>query len=232
MSIVTVPRFVRWLRMSLVLATAVTFCAWAILFGINLRERFQAQSVLVAIRSMQVGTTTLEQARPILAAHHAETFSAAFTGQYSADIGFAMLFPTRTIAMLGERFYFLRYVGLASWWAGTEMYFRDGTLCVLRFSMETETTKTYQFREGYHLQTTASSERKTEFMMSGGAMDGGYFRRVHAITLPADTTPDERTHALAYDLSCVTRLGGCRDLLQIMSYQLFCQDYAARQRKP
>jgi len=134
--------------------------------------------------------------------------------------------------MLGERFYFLRYVGLASWWAGTEMYFRDGTLCVLRFSMETETTKRYQFRDGYHLQTTASSERKTEFMMSGGAMDGRYFRRVHAITLPADTTPDERTHALAYDLSCVTRLGGCRDLLQIMSYQLFCQDYAARQRKP
>jgi hypothetical protein len=220
----TVARFVRWSSRLSVLAGVTAFFAWLILFGINLHARSQAQSLLVEVSSLQVGTTTLEQARPILAAHHAETVSPTFSEQYSADIGFVMFPSNRTIRILEYRYYFLRYVGLAYWWFRTEMYFRNGTLSVLRVTMQTIANN----QDGYTLETLESSARDTEFMMSGGIVEGGFWGQVHSISLPADTTLAERTHAFAYDLSCVTRLGGCRNLSQIISYDLIRQDYVAR----
>lgn len=223
-------RRVRWVAAALALTAAGTFLAWAILFGINLHARFQAQSVAAAVRSMQVGSTTLEESRPLLERYRASTVPASFTGQYLADTGFYINVGHANLERLGERFYFLRYAGLAFWGAGAEMYFRNGRLCELRFSVGTEVSRKGKFREGFSL-TTEQSLGKNEFVMSGGHVTGGsryMFTRVHHITLPADATPAERAHAFAYDLSCVTRLGGCRDVSQVLAPMPIRQDLDAR----
>jgi hypothetical protein len=205
-------RWVRWVGVLIVLTVAGFFLAWAILFGINLHARFQAQSLVAAVRSMQVDSTTLEETRPLLERYRASTLPASFTGQYLADTGFYINVGHESIEKLGERFYFLRHFGLAFWGAGAEMYFRNGRLCELRFSVETEVNRKGEFREGFSL-TTEQSLGKNEFVMSGGHVTGGscyMFTRAHHITLPADATTTERAHAFAYDLSCVTKRGGCQ----------------------
>jgi hypothetical protein len=222
--------WVRWVGALIVLTVAGVLLAWAILFGISLHARFQAQSLVVAVRSMQVGSTTLEETRPILARYHASTLPALYTDQYSADVGFSVHVGHENIEGLGERFYFLRYVGLAPWGAGAEIYFKNGRLCELRFSVGTEVNRKGDFREGFDL-STEQSLGKNEFVMSGGHVTGGsryIFFRVHSIMLPADATPAERAHALAYDLSCVTRLGGCRDVSQVLALKTIRQDWDAR----
>ena len=131
MDAVTMRR-IRWVVAAPVLTAAGAFLAWAILLGVNLHARFKAQSLVVAIRSMQVGSTTLEETRPILARYRASALPASFIGPHSADIGFGISVRHETMEKVGERFYFLRYVGLAPWGAVTEIYFRKGRLCELR----------------------------------------------------------------------------------------------------
>ena len=223
-------RRVRWVVAALSLMAAGAFLAWAILFGVNLHARFQGQSLAAAVRSMQVGSTTLEETRPLLERYRANTVPASFTGQYLADTGFYINVGHENIEKLGERFYFLRYVGLAFWGAGAEMYFRNGRLCELTFSFGTEVSRKGDFREGFSL-TTEQSLGKNKFIMSGGHVTGGsryMFTRVHHITLPAYATSVERAHAFAYDLSCVTRLGGCRDVSQVLAPMPIRQDWDAR----
>ena len=179
---------------------------------------------------MQVGVTTLEETRPLLKRYRASTLPALYTGQHSADAGFYVNVRNESIENLRERFYFLRYVGLAHWGAGAEMYFRNGHLCELRFGVGTEVNRKADFREGFFL-STEQSLGKNEFDMSGGHVTGGsryMFTRTHDIALPADATSDERAHAFAYDLSCVTRLGGCRDVSQVLALKQIRQDYDAR----
>jgi hypothetical protein len=221
-------RRVRWIVAALALTAAGAVLAWAIIFGINLHARFEAQSLVTAVRSMQVGSTTLEESRPLLERYRASTLPASFTGQYSADTGFYIRVGYQN--SLRERFYFLRYVGLAPWGVGAEMYFRNGRLCELRLSVGTEVNKKGEFREAYSL-TTEQSLGKNQFEISGGHVTGGsryMFTRVHHVRLPTDATSVERTHAFAYDLSCVTTLGGCPDVSQVLASKPIRQDWNAR----
>lgn len=221
---------VRCIIAALAVTSAGAFITWAILFGVNLHSRFQAQSLVAAVRSMQVGSTTLEETRPLLERYRASTLPGSLTGQYGADTGFYVSVGHENIERLTERFYFLRYVGLAFWGAGAEMYFRNGRLCELRFSVGTEVNRHGEFREGLSL-TTEQSLGKNEFDMSGGHVTGGsryMFTRVHHMKLPADATSAERAHAFAYDLSCVTKLGGCRDVSQVLAPMPIRQDWDAR----
>ena len=221
---------VRWVIAALALTFTSAFIAWTILFGVNLHSRSQAQSLAAAVRSMQVGSTTLEETRPLLGRYNATTLPASFSAQYGADAGFYMSVGHEDIQRLSERFYFLRYVGLTFWGASAEMYFRNGQLCELRFSVGTEVNRKGGFREGFDL-STEQSLGKNEFDMSGGHVTGGrryMFTRVHRIQLPADATPAERAHAFAYDLSCVTTLGGCRDVGQVLAPKPIRQDWDAR----
>lgn len=221
---------IRWAIATLALTSASAFVAWAILFGVDLHSRFQAQSLVAAVRSMQVGSITLEETRPLLERYHASALPVSLTGQYEADTGFYVSVSHENIQRLSERFYFLRYAGLAFWGAGAEMHFRNGRLCELRLSVGTEVNRKEQFREGFDL-TTEQSIGKNEFVMSGGHVTGAsryVFFGIHHITLPADATPIERAHAFAYDLSCVTKLGGCRDISQILAYNSIRQDWEAR----
>jgi hypothetical protein len=118
--------WVRWVGVLIVLTIAGFILAWAILFGINLHAGFQAHSLVDAVRSMQVGVTTLEETRPLLERYRASTLPASFTNQHSADTGFDISLRHENIERLAERFYFLRYVGLAVWGVDTEMYFQNG----------------------------------------------------------------------------------------------------------
>jgi hypothetical protein len=223
-------RSFRWVIAGLALTVAGAFLAWAILFGINLHARFQAQSLLTAVRSMQVGSTTFEETRPLLERYRAITVPASFTGQYSADTGFYINVGQGNFEGPRERFYFLRHFGLVFWGAGTEMYFRNDRLCLLRFSFGTEANRKGDSREGFSL-TTEQTLGKNEFVLSGGHRTGSspyMYMQVHQIRLPADATSAERAHAFAYDLSCVTRLGGCRDASQILAPMPIRQDWKIR----
>jgi hypothetical protein len=201
--------------------------AWAILFGINLRERSQAQSLIAAVNSMHVGTSTLEEVRPMLARFHTYVAEPWVAKQYSAETGLHVGFGDQFMAKMGDRFYFLRYIGLSPWTANAEIYFSNDRICELRVALLLETKKVEGHRLGFFLSTRQSSVTDERFVITGGHVTGGsryVFYRVETITLPADATPAERAHAFGYDLSCVAELGGCRDLTRILDLKAIGQD--------
>ena len=147
--------------------------------------------------------------------------------QYSADTGIYVGFGNRIMARIGDRFYFLRYIGLAPWAAQAEIYFRNDRICELKVELFLETKKVKGDRVGFVLSTRQSSDAADTFMISGGHVTGGsryVFYRVETITLPADAIPEERAHAFGYDLSCVARPGGCRDVTQILDLKSIGED--------
>jgi hypothetical protein len=103
-------RRVRWVIAALALTTACAFLAWAILLA---ARAFSGAIPCGRSTFYEVGSTTLEETRPILARYRASTLPASVTGQYSGDTGFYIV-GDEIIERLGERLYFLRYVGLSS----------------------------------------------------------------------------------------------------------------------
>jgi hypothetical protein len=207
------------------------FLSWATLFGINLRERSQAQSFIDALNSMCVGTSTLEEVRPMLARYHPAVVEAWMAKQYGAESGLYFGFGNQLIARMGNRFYFLRYVGLAPWATNAEIFFRDNRICTLRVTLALEIKKVERNRVGFNLSTRQSSEADEKFVISDGHVTGGnlyVFYRVKAITLPADATSSERSHAFGYNLSCVTSLGGCQDLTRVLDLKTVRTDWDNR----
>lgn len=176
---------------------------------------------------MHVGTSTVEDVRAILANYHTYVAEPRIAKQYSADSGIYLGFGNQFMARMGDRFYFLRYFGLAPWAANTYIYFRNNRICELRVVLFLETKKVEGHRIGFVLSTQQSSDAAERFVISGGHVTGGswyVFYRVESIVLPADATPTERRHGFGYDLSCVARLGGCRDLDQILDLNSIGQD--------
>jgi hypothetical protein len=210
-----------------------TFLCWAVLFGISLHERSQAQSLIATVNAMQVGTSTLDEVRSKLASYHTYVAEPWVAKQYSADTGIYLGFGNRIMARMGDRFYFLRHIGLAPWAANAEIYFRNNRICELRIALFVETKKVEGNRVGFDLSTRQSSDAADRFMISGGHVTGGsryVFYRIETITLPVDATPAERAHAFRYDLSCVARFGGCQDLTQILDLKSIGQDRDSRRR--
>ena len=102
--------------------------------------------------------------------------------------------------------------------------------CELTFSVGTEVDRKGEFWGRLFFDDRAVS-RQQRIHYAGGHVTGGspyMFTRVRHVTLPSDATSAERAHAFAYDLSCVTRLGGCRDVSEILAPMPIRQDYDAR----
>jgi hypothetical protein len=205
--------------------------AWVVLFGINLRERSQAQSLIAAVNSMHVGTSTLEEVRSMLARYHTYVVEPWIAKQYSAETGLYLGFGDQFMAKMGDRFYLLRYIGLSPWSANAEIYFSNNRICELRVALVLETKKVEGDRVGFFLSTRQTSAADERFVISGGHVTGGsrnVFYRVESIMLPAGATPAERAHAFGYDLSCVAKLGGCQDLTSILDLKAIGQDRDGR----
>jgi len=66
---------VRWIGVLTVLTVAGFLLASTIFFGLNPHARFQAQSLVQTVGSMQVGVTTLEDTRLLLKQYQASTLS-------------------------------------------------------------------------------------------------------------------------------------------------------------
>lgn len=212
----------------LILVVVICFLlAWASLFILTLRARYQSQSLLVAVRSMKVGAATLAEVQPVLARYPVTNDSPSdFSGQCrSADAGYSISLGSRTVATLGLRFPFLRYLGLAPWGSGAEMFFENGRLCKLRYTVGVETNAPGKIRNRFNISTEESFPGRNEYSFSGG---GPAMFRAERIALPSDTTPRERARAFAYDLSCLTSAGGCRTLCQVLPLKPVWEDILAR----
>lgn len=218
---------VRWVGVLMVLTVAGFFLAWAILFGINLRARYRAQSLVVLVRSMKPGSTVLEDVRPMLQRYGAKNLASTYNPSNcrSADTGYSIELANNTVARLGWRFPFLRYVGLAPWGAGGEMFFDHGQLCFLRYSVGTVRSGPGQSIEPFEITTTESSTGERLYDIAGGR---NRLHRYLVVDVPLNATPEERAHAFAFDTHCFTRMGGCRTLCEVLPIKPVWEDYLAR----
>jgi hypothetical protein len=211
----------------LLMAIMLCLIAWACLFLASLRSRRQAQSLLVAVRAMKVGSTTLPEARHILSRYPVSDFQARSTSSecLSADAGLVVGFSSTTSYRLGSRFPSLRYLGLADWNAAADMLFEKDRLCELRYHLFVEMNSPGKMRERYDISTEESVSGRDPYVIAGG---GPPIARAEVIILPSEATLSERTSAYGYDLSCLTSVGGCRTFCQVLPLKPVWEGIIAR----
>jgi hypothetical protein len=132
---------------------------------------------------------------------------------------------TKWLRALAQDCPFLRYMGLAPWGAGADMAFDHGRLCLLNYSVGTIGTGLSKMTESFEIRAEESSTAKTEYMIGGG---GSASRRILQVNIPSDATSEERGRAFAFHLSCLTRLGGCRTVCDVLPLKPIWQDFVAR----
>jgi hypothetical protein len=214
------------LKLSLMVVT-VCVIGWLYLFAGSVRESQRARSFLNEIRPLKVGSTTLEEARPLLARYAAENLPPSDLSGICpvADTGYVIQFRAKLTLPFAMRFPFLRYVGLVPWGAASDIYFQNGRLCALRYSVGTTRYAQYHVLETFDIRTIESSSAADDYDLGGG---GNTLHRIHGVGLPLNPSPQERAHAFAFNLSCVTQFGGCRTPCEVLPLKPIWDDYDAR----
>jgi hypothetical protein len=211
----------------LLMAVMLCLIAWACLFLASLRARRQAQSLLVAVRAMKVGSTTRPEVRHILARYPVSDFQVRSTSSEcpSADAGLVVGFSSTTSYRFGLRFPALRYLGLADWSAAADMLFEKDRLCELRYHLSVETNGPDKIRERHYITTEESVSGRDPYVIAGG---GPPIAHAEIIFLPPEATPSERASAYGYDLSCLTTVGGCRTFCHVLPLKPVWEGIIAR----
>ena len=194
--------------------------AWTFLFGSSVRERRQAEALLAAFQSMKTGSTTLNEVQPILAAYSVSNLAGPSCGGHPASKGYSISLADKKLFALETRLPFLRFLGLSPWGAGADLFFNEGKLCHLRFSVGTEITILDHTRGVVNMAAEESTPGREMLISSGGPP----VNRILVVTLPGNPTPAQHSHAFAFHLSCLTQLGGCRDICQLLPLKPIWED--------
>ena len=222
---------------------AISVCVQVALFAANLRTRRRGESLLVSLRKLHVGTSTLEDAQPILVTYNAEKIPPS-SDCASGDAAFGILVSNDTINRFGERHPILLKAGVRPWGVTATLTFKGGRLCEFRYSpsalllgsqyplrissltnprlieIEGQTSvEAPESNENYQIRSFQNLLR--------GSRESGVHLGLRAVITP-NATPSDFQRALTFDLSCFTSLRGCRTLCQIMP--LLLQDAIQKDR--
>jgi len=221
----------RFLRIVAGLITAA-FLFQAVLFSANLRTRWKAERLLESLRRLRVGSSTFADAQPVLSGYHAEEIPSG-SACPSADAAYGVRISNNLISGLGSHLPDLLWVGVRPWGFSAVLSFKAGTLCAAHYSaslllprdqyaaaalgdlenvdlVELSAETTVQ----QHLDTKNYEIRSFQTLLRGFRKNGRYIGLQVMVT--PDAAQSEIDHALAFDLSCLASLRGCRALCQLL----------------
>lgn len=217
------------------------------LFLTNLNRRRRAESLLLALRALKVGTSTFQDAQPILEGYKAKKM---FHGNCPRPaVGYGIYVGNNAISYLGLNYPLLLRAGLRPWGVSATLSFADGHLCGFTYSSSSLLAGSQLPRSHSNLtdaqaieisaQTTVvaidtepDSKRDNyqiryfETLLRGFPFQGRTLGLRVDVTSKADASQLER--ALTFDLSCLSSFRGCRTFCQIMP--LITQDALERHR--
>jgi hypothetical protein len=191
----------------------IAVISWGVAYGWTLHMRRDAYALLSYMRSFNVGESTTSdvllalkpfRSLPNLPSMNCETF-------YNVQVSNFVLNRITYNSPL------LRRVGLVPWGVRGAVSFQKGKLCASIFSVET--TLDEQRRLTVSARGVASN---TQMLMNDHPdyevfplASNDHFHRLDVRFTPRATS-EEREHAFDFDLSCLTRSGGCGSECELM----------------
>jgi hypothetical protein len=236
-------------RMFLLIGAMLTLIlvAQLTLFVANLKTRRKAESLLASLRTLKVGTSTLDDAQPILVAFNAAKMPHGNCSRPA--IGYGIHIGNKTISYLGVNHSWLLRAGLRPWGVSATLSFADGHLCEFTYTASALLAGGQLPRKDANLtsaqaieisaQTTVwavnnepDTKRKNYQISYLGTLLRGFPLSGRNLGLQVNITskadPSDLQRALTFDLSCFSSFRGCRTFCQIMP--LVSQDALQRHR--
>jgi len=190
----------------------------AILTGIQWRNRARAESLLRQVETIRVGGSTKSDVRRIFSGYPSEEFQALSSLCPHADSNLSVYVRSEFLNRISNALPQLRMIGLAPWGAGATVLFEQGKVCNFDYSFgaplpdksqELDVTLTGTLLEGEDSHVKFGSYWSRYSLVRG---------HIHSfkVHISPDAIPDERRKAFDFNLSCVSRVGGCRAICEVM----------------
>jgi hypothetical protein len=195
-----------------VVATLLLGLAWE--FFENSRKVSQAESLLVAFGSLKVGQSTADDIDTIVSRNGIETRSSAIGGVCGPTAKTRRtVIESRVLNWLGYRMKALRVFGNRAWWIEADFVLDRGKLCYAEYSLRT-------FDGDYSSMVTSRSVIGTENSAPAFRVSVDIWRNVRRIRTQTNgsATEQEHRHSVDFDLTCLSRLGGCRSSCEVMPW--------------
>lgn len=206
------------------------------LFGLSLRTRRRAESLLATTRTLKLGTSTFADLTPILNAENAEKIGPSSTCP-SADAAYGIRISNSTINRIGLSYPALLRVGVRPVSATLSLSFTGGRLCEFRFAtssvvsgteyastaVDSTSARLVEVRTETAVQRTAAPDRQSgdhylisehDSLFKGAPWPGRTFEL--EVSVNPETSPRSLENALAFDLKCFTFLAGCRTRYEML----------------
>jgi hypothetical protein len=182
----------------------------------NLRAERKAASLLRDLRKVQIGESTEIDVQHILGSYGLQQWGVTSGFCKSADAGYAAVVRNDALDRLGLRSSALRPFGNRAWSAEAVVLTDHDRVCaVLYFLRALRSDGVREVSVHVYDQQNLSNPfyRQPPYDVSARV----YKDSLDFTTrLTIDSTNDQRQHALDFDLSCLSRVGGCRQPCELM----------------
>lgn len=213
----TVPRTIRWILQGVFAFTIFVAAIYLFIFAVNSIYGRQAEHLLRDVGTLQVGSSNTEDVLRIMSRYGGGPSEGYASFCKSADAVYSASVGNRTLNRVGEKVPVLRLFGFRLWAAGVMVLLERGRVCFVssELVMNDSIGKwTWDF------DTSALPAGTIEFP---NVEHPGYSvytqdlrdRRILRTEVTSEATDGERQHAFAFDLSCLTRIGGCKQRCEL-----------------
>jgi hypothetical protein len=212
-----------------VVIICLIFVITLIIFPLDIYKRKQAEQLAQELQTVNLGEPSAQEALSFI--HRfggAKIDTAVITNEtlnpgvgpcaqadetYSIERGLSYT-ANRVLAHLRP----LHKMGLQPWMAGATIYLRNHVVLCVAFSASVFDSDGQEIEARAQLtpHEEARDEGASRYRVSVGTLRG-HIHILEAHVSP-EATPEQRRHAFAFDLACLTTLGGCQRPCQIMPW--------------
>jgi hypothetical protein len=184
-----------------------------LLFAIQFRNRRRAEELLRAVRVIHVGESTAQDVRNATRGFVAVSVPAYSSVCPTADSSYTVAVANYTLNGLGMSFSALRRIGLEPWGVVTEFLFAQGRVCDFYYTLGLLRPNEWkQLKIGVEAPPTTPGVKAEPYYphyVTGKIINFTTF-------IYPDATAEQRRRAFDFDLSCLTRIGGCTNVCEII----------------
>lgn len=203
----------------------------------NLRTQQRSESLLASLLQLQVGTTQLSDAKPLLESYGAKELPRG--NCFEPSIGYGILESNKFIDSLGTQHPFLLKLGLRPVGTTATLSFAGGRLCQYKYSASALITGAQLPQKDKSLNSAELIELRASTTVFPGQLGQRpddenyqirYFRSLLSgvgsagwtvgldVNVASNAKQSDLDRGRAFDLSCFSSFGQCRTLCQLLPF--------------
>ncbi len=215
-----VPPTVRWIGQGVFAFTVLILTIYLAIFAVNSMHRRNAESLLRDVRTLKVGESKTEDVQRIMFRYGGGPTQGHSSFCDSADAAYGTSVGSRTLNRVGQAVPILRHLGLRPWTLGVMVLSEQGRVCFVSYQLfmnDSVGKWTWSFRSWALPAGKMETPNREHPGYSVRTQDLRDLRILWS-EVTTQATEEERLHAFTFDLSCVTRVGGCKQRCEVAPF--------------